>query len=393
MNDVIVIGSNYSTTLGTVRAVGMAGFGVRLLSTTRECADVIGNSRYVVNTRVCEDTFQAVYQAMEELRGTEVTIPVIPTNDSSTLLLDEHADELLEHYCFPNINQTQGEIAKWMDKLKQKQFAKSHGLAVAEGKTYPANEEGIRAAISEADFPCVTKAIASVDCIGSKNLFRICNSASDLEEVFRMACDKHCSFILVEQLLEIDKEYATYGLAFNGNVVMPACVDTWRSGHGAHKGVTAEGIMLRTDFLGEDKAKLEDFVKKTGLNGLFCIDIIYSKGKNYFVELNLRYGASGYAATMGGANLPGMFADIMLNGGDLDETVSMQYELQFLSEKVELDDYRVGYMSWKEYKEHQKGDKVRFMKSDDDSGPWKQFQKLERKKHLARLLRGTRKRY
>ena len=52
MNDVIVIGSNYSTTLGTVRAVGMAGFGVRLLATTHECAEIIGNSRYIVKTIV-----------------------------------------------------------------------------------------------------------------------------------------------------------------------------------------------------------------------------------------------------------------------------------------------------------------------------------------------------
>ena len=393
MNDVIVIGSNYATTLGTVRAVGMTGCGVRLLSTTRECAEMIGESRYITQCIVCSDDFPSAYQTLEALRGADQHIPIIPTNDAATMLLDEHADELCDHYSFPNVHATQGELIKWMDKMRQKQLAQACGLAVSEGKAYSADEEGTQQAVLEATFPCVTKAIASADCIGSKELFRICKNEHDLKEIMQMAREKHCSSVLVEQLLSIEKEYATYGLAWNGKVVMPACVDTWRSGHGAHKGVTAEGVMLRSDFLGEDKEKLENFVRQCGLNGLFCIDVIRGNGKNYFVEMNLRYGASGYAATMGGANLPGMLAKVMLHGGELDETVCMLCEPQFLSEKVDLDDYRVGFMTWREYKVHQRGEKVRFMKCIDDPKPGKQFCRLERRKHLARLLRGKKRRY
>ena len=393
MNDVIVIGSNYSTALGTVRAVGLAGFNVRLLSTTKECAKIIGNSKYIVKTVVCSNDFDSIYESMEKLRGNDKIIPVIPTSDLSMLLIDSHANLLREHYCFPNICQTQGEITKWMDKFKQKKLAETCGLSVAKGKVYPANEDGIKEAISETIFPCVTKAISSEDCLSSKEIFRICSDAKELDEIMRLACDRNCSYILVEQLIEIEKEYATYGLAYNGKVLMPACLDAWRTGHGAHKGVAAEGAMLKPSFLGDVKEKLENFVRSIGLNGLFCIDLIYSKGIYYFVELNLRYGASGFAATIGGANLPGLYADIMLNGAELDENVSLQYEPVFLSEKVDLDDYRVGFMSWKEYKEHQKGNKVHFMKSDDDPRPWKQFQKLEQRKHLARIFRGKRKRH
>lgn len=393
MNDVIVIGSNYSTALGTVRAVGMAGFGVRLLSTTQECADIIRGSRYIVKTVICEDAYEPIFRGLEELRGDDGVIPVIPTNDSSAMLLDQHAEALAAHYRFPNVRHTPGELVALMDKLKQKQLAKACGLPVAEGRTYPASEQGLGEALSEATYPCVTKAIASAECIGAKDLFRICQSSRDLEEILRMAIDKKCTYILVEQLLEVEKEYATYGLAWDGKVAMPACVDTWRSGHGAHKGVTAEGMMRSSDLLGGDRAKFEDFVRATGLNGLFCIDIIESRGKFYFVEINLRYGASGFAATMGGANLPGMLADVLANGGAVDETVRLTSEPQFLSEKVEIDDFRVGFMSWREYKQHQQGDKVRFMRSEDDPEPWNQFRRLQARKRLARLLRGKKRRH
>ncbi len=392
MADVIVEGSNYSTALGVVRAVGMAGYGVRLLATAKECSDIIKGSRYIVQCSTCDLEINEIRRALEELRGTDLKIPIIPTNDSGVAFFDEHFEDFSEHFSFPNINGTPGALSAFMDKLVQKKAAAACGLHVAEGDAYSADEAGINQAISQAVYPCVTKAISGVDCIGEKDVFSICRNQDELRAAMQFACGKNCSVVLVEQFLEVEKEYAVYGLAYNGKVAMPACLYTWRSGHGAHKGVTAEGIMLSSDFLGEDKEKIEEFVRKSGLNGLFCIDLILSKGNYYFIELNLRYGASGYAVTMGGANLPGMFARVLTEGGEIDEKIQLQSELRFLSEKVELDDYRVGYLSWNEYREHQKGEKLRLMKSDDDPEPWRQFLRLETRKRAARLLKGKKRR-
>ena len=389
MAHVIVLGSNFATTLGIVRAIGMSGYPVSLISTTKECAAVVSGSKYVEKTGTCREKYDDLFRALEAMRGSKDKALIVPTNDYVASLLDLHMEELKDHFIFPNVNQELGELTSFMDKYRQKVLATECGLAVAEGHVYEANADGIRKALSEAEYPCIVKAVSTVGCLRSKTLQAVCKDKSELEKAMLSACKKNWPAILVEQCLDIEKEYAVYGLSLNGRVIMPACLYTWRSGHGSHKGVTAEGEMLYPEMLGEDKGKLEDFVQKSGLNGLFCIDLILSKGKFYFVEMNMRYGASGYAVTMAGANLPGAYAEAMLSDHEIDKDIKMSYEPHFLNEKVELEDYRFGYISWREYKKHQKGDKIFFIKSIEDSEPWKQFRRLEKKKRLARLLRGT----
>ena len=392
MADIIVLGSNYSTTLGAVRAIGMAGYNVSLISTSKECASIVERSKYVDETCTCSLEYTDIFRSLEAMRGNKDKSLIFPTNDYGTSLLDLHMEELKEHYVFPNIEKSPEKMTAFMDKYKQKCLAAECGIAVPEGGIYEGSTDGIEKAKREVQYPCVVKAISSVGYLKSKTLLSVCNNKSELEKAMIAAIEKEWSHILVERYLEIEKEYAVYGLALDGRVVLPSCLHTRRSGHGSHKGVTAEGVMLFPDFLGEDKNKLEKLVQRSGLNGLFCIDLILSNNQIFFVEMNLRYGASGFAATMAGANLPGAYVDAMLSNKEIDKNMRMLYEPQFLNEKVELDDYRMGYISWREYKAHQKNNMIRFIKSKDDPGPWKKFQSLERRKHMAAILRGTKPR-
>ena len=47
----------------------------------------------------------------------------------------------------------------------------------------------------------------------------------------------------------------------------------------------------------------------TKLTGIFDIELFESHGDFYLNEVNLRYGAAGYAVTAMGINLPGIYAD------------------------------------------------------------------------------------
>ncbi len=390
MGDIIVIGSNYATALGIVKSLGEAGFGVRFLALANDCLEIIKNSRYVRNSVYSEDEPHSILNALEKLRGEDDRLLIIPTSDSSALFLDEYADSLSDHYLIPNINGESGAVSRMMNKEIQKKLAESCGLNVAKGKAYSSDDAGIENALSEAVFPCVTKASASAECLRSKDIFRICSNEEELRAALLSAREKNCPSVIVEQYLRPEKEYASYGVAYNGTVLMPACVDTLRSGNGSHKGVTAEGVMFSAERLGEDKAKFESFVKATGLNGLFCIDIIKCQGRLYFIELNLRYGASGDAVTLGGANLPAMLARTVTENVPIDSSAAMDRDVHFINEKVELDDYRVGFLSWKDYKDDLSKDIAFFIRDERDPGPWQQYKKLEMRKRLARFIRGAR---
>ena len=57
--------------------------------------------------------------------------------------------------------------------------------------------------------------------------------------------------------------------------------------------------------------QLKVFVKSLHFCGLFDIDFYERDGVFYFNELNLRFGASGYAVTHSGINLPDAFMKVL----------------------------------------------------------------------------------
>jgi hypothetical protein len=141
--------------------------------------------------------------------------------------------------------------------------------------------------------------------------------------------------------------------------------------------------------------KLHTFMILTGYCGLFDIDLIETTdGSLYFLEVNLRYGASGYVVTCDGINLPGMFADYMLKGipipeeselltHDLnnkpDENGGEQPITAFVSEKVLLENYSEGAATEEEIMTAFDSDCIHFIKNEDDPGPYAVFSKAANK--------------
>ena len=97
----------------------------------------------------------------------------------------------------------------------------------------------------------------------------------------------------------------------------------------------------------------------------------------YFVELNMRFGGSGYAITESGVNLPGMFADYMLLDKPIDKESKVEETgKRFVSEKVLLEEYIKSRMTMSRYKEIMEDVDIHFIKSDEDPQPFKHFKKF-----------------
>ncbi len=374
MQEVIVIGMNYSTALGVIRSLGVLGYGVRLLALNKRVEEIAGSSRYV--TKCVQTVFEpeSVFQGLETLRGDDDKVLVIPLNDRCCKVIDEHYEDLSGHFILPDINGIPGAISAFMNKRWQKELAEQCGMKTAAGGEYGTDDDGIASAKNEVRYPCFLKPSASANIPNSKTALSVCRNEEELHRAMIMSRERGCGMVLIEEYLSVTKELCIYGVAGNSCVYAPALVETIREGVAEHRGVAAEGVVRSANSIGDIKEKVIRLVKSIGLTGLFCVDLLECGDGIYFSEINLRGGGSEYSATLAGANLPGTLADMVYKGKTAGPEDVVR-EVHFLNERIELDAFRYGHLSAKDYYRHCKSPTERFVKSDTDPEPWNRFKR------------------
>ena len=384
---VIVIGRNYTSRLGMIRALGMAGYDVAVIKTNRYpvSEDIDAYSKYVKEYHYAKEPNRnelvSVILSLKSEKGETVLIPV---DDFAASTIDENIDLLKADFLFPNIGMEQGAVNRLMDKNYQKQLARQAGLNVAEG--WVVNIENHQYTLpGDIKYPVFPK--PQISFKGNKRCMRKCNNERELRNVLdNVAKNKDCPMLL-EQYCEITKEYALLGFSDGKEVVIPAMLQMLVSGSGGHHGVTLKGKIFNPD----DNAfvnQLKQFMQSLHFSGLFDIDAYESNGKLYFNELNLRFGASGYAITNSGINLPNCLIK-HLTGEKLTTEINKVNEAVFVNEKVAYDDFYNGFISLSQYNKYIEEGNFEFIISDDDPKPYEMFrsQNFSLKKRLKRDIK------
>lgn len=386
---IVVIGRNYMSLLGMIRAVGIAGHEVIAIRTVKGLKKdgvksndsyIEKTSRYVKEHYVIEqDRNKLIRFLLEEIAEDGSKMVLIPVDDFVASTIDLNLINLRDYFVFPSVNNEPGEVVKLMDKNFQKKLAKECGLTVVEGwKIDICN--GQYTIPSGIKYPVFTK--PEISYLGNKRCMKKCNNEKELKDVINfILTGKECP-LLVEQFIDIEQEYALLGCVVDGKVYIPGLIHMIRDGSGAHKGVTMIGNISPLDPSKETFELLKKYIARTEFNGLFDIDLYESKGQLYFNELNLRFGASGYALTASGVNLPGLWIDslnknrvLQLENTDIRNSV-------FVNEKVVYDDYFGGYISKKEAQNFINSADIRFLESKADMSPSIIFSKEIRKSDL-----------
>ena len=399
----VVLGRNYASLLGMVRASGKAGCQVTVIRTVRRIpetgtlkvkikemltgAQPESVSQYVEKYLYCRESKreELVRLLLQEFGNETEKVILLPTDDYTASTIDLYQEKLKEHFLFPHIRHEQGAIVKLMDKNVQKKKAIASGLNVAKGWIIRI-KDGEYEIPPDIACPCFTK--PEISFLGNKRCMKRCNNPEELTEV--IATQGNCP-LLVEQYFEIEKEYAILGFSDGENVIMPDIIQMLLSGQGAHKGVTLKGIIRPLSAETELFKNLCDFIKSLQFTGLFDIDLFESGGKVYFNELNLRFGASGYSVTASGINLPELLISC-LKGEKINLNPPPKIrESYFINEKVLLDDYENGYFTWEQYQEHKNCEGIHFIQSEEDPQPFIHFRRRERKDRLKAIAKGNRK--
>lgn len=381
----VVMGRNYASRLGMARSAGRAGCEVTLVVMKNDRINTIASKlKYMVKTpdvysRYVSEVFHAREPNQQELVDVLLTIAdrhddqliLLPCDDYVASTIDENLDVLSERYCMPSINMKQGEIARHMDKAAQKQLAQEAGLRTARGWNVKIHD-GSYCIPDEVTYPCYAKPVNTNDA--PKSFATKCDSRAELAKLLSRAANRSDCTILVEEFLTIEKEFGVLGYAEDGNAFIPAMVEKILYGNGHQNGITMLGKVCPADQASSTIVAIKKLIGQIGLTGLFDIDLCISNGQVYFIELNLRLGAFGYAVNSTFANLPMLF---IRHCEGRDTEIPLQapdaHSVTMVSEKVVLDEYCAGYMPWKACKDILARADESFILADDDKRPMQVF--------------------
>ncbi len=392
---VLVSGRNYCSNLCMARSLGEAGYDVevlRIFQTRPKRTSLMkimkpdAYSEYVKAYHVCISRRRSrrIVKRLIKLADLDRKMLLIPADDLVANIVDDHLEELSEFYHIPNVNNIPGEINRLMSKEAQKQIAKDAGLPVL-------NSCLIRTVKGEFEipdtvtYPCFIKPNISKN--SSKSKMKKCESEQELRDTLTEYSQKKDIEMLVEDYVEIGKEYSLLGVSTKDGAVGPGFFVAEQGGHKERRGVAMIGRILPCS---EYQPLIDDLIKFVGslsYEGLYDIDLIETvDGKMYFVELNMRFGASGYAVTQSGVNLPGMFADYMLMNKPIDWNCEIEAAgKRFISEKVMIEEYMKSFLTKSEMKQCMNSVDIHFVQNNKDTKPYRHFKKFF---FIAQVMRG-----
>lgn len=384
---VIVIGHGYTSRLAIIRSVGMAGYDVDVV--------VICDTTKILKNRPIDCYSKYVKKVLFSPPGNEEALvglliknyqnyplkPIlIPESDYAVKAVDSHLSQLQDLFLLPNIDMKEGAVVEWMDKQRQKEQARAVGLTVADCKRITISG-GKYTIPDDIKYPCFPKPVDG----GKKGLGR-CDDKEALDKSLRFMAGLRDMDVLVEDFLQIDKEYALVGFSDGQNVQIPAIIHIEQLASGGHFGVAKKGRVLTIKGYESLIEKFKRLVQSIHYRGLFDIDFLECDGQFYFDEINLRFGGSGYAVTKAGANLPAFMADCFSGkrGGVLKDVTE---SISFANERTCLDDWYANFITFKEYKQNISQAEICFISDMNDPAPNKAYKRYVFKRRIKHIIK------
>ena len=319
------------------------------------------------------------------LRGNDALNPFLfSVDDDSAFLIDSCLDKLKGVYYCANIGNEQGAIGKWMDKQYQNEMASRYGFLVPRSWSLVFSD-GKYVVPDDVVFPCYLK--GQISFYSMKAYQGRFDSREDLEKALQELGKSLQCPMMVEEYLTLDRELGVMGVCDGRKCVVPGVVDLLKSGSGSHKGVSMYGRVRRDITEDSIVSRVSSFISSIGLFGLFNIDLAVADGKLYFIELNMRSAAYGYAIKNAGVNLPVLFVDACLSGHLSDDSFCLQRELEYVNDKVALDDWVNGFCSLAYYRDLKHKSDVSLLDVPNDPMPYTIFKRREIKNFIKAKIK------
>lgn len=217
-NKAVILGCNYYIGLSTIRCLGING--VHTVAVDYSTKDTYGaDSKYtserLISPHYKEDTAAFIRFLIDYARKQSVPPVLIPCHDSYLEVIDEHLDELREHYLIPQ--NVPGIYSDMMNKEVLQRLALENGVSVPE--TVRVDEDRFFEKIGQTiKYPCIVKPTDSPSFVAKfrRKLFKV-NNRAELEEALAKAKEANLEVIVQRIIPGFDDHMYTFDAYLNQN--------------------------------------------------------------------------------------------------------------------------------------------------------------------------------
>lgn len=370
MAHIIVLGRNYSSSLGALRSLGKAGHCVELIYIAfRKDGNVVSCCKYLSGYAEVSQESQ-VLDAIRAKASPEKAV-LFPTDDHTAELIDRNRVELSENFILPFMDNgdLDRQIEYYMDKTVQQEIARAYGLKTA--KTWIVDLTLVGTLIPEdMVYPCFVKPLVSAN--GGKGDIGRCDSPEALQNKLSALQARGRESVMIQEYLDIVQEYVINGVCQNQTVLIPGVIRKTKVAKN-NKGVTLSGVLEANDTL--PCGVLESVVKVMQAfhyTGAFDFELNMVGGELYFGEVNFRIGGPNYIYTLCGANIPDLTVRA-LQGEVIGMPEAVVLGKSFVNDKVLWEDYLAHFITWKEVQRCRQSVDYSLTTDQDDPLPGKRF--------------------
>ena len=304
MPKVIIIGNPLDNTYGMMRSLYRGGIKPIVVVEPTKFKQ-FKYSKYPSTVHYLKSYDELIPLLLEEY-GNEMVKPVLLCgSDPSVCLLDKNYNLLKNKFVFFNCGK-QGMINHFMDKINTFDIANKNGFSIIKTWLYQKGENLPEDII----YPCLIKGSNSTH--STKLDMFICRTAEELRNYIKPDVE-----YLIQEYIEKEYELDIIGIAYNQgkDVYIPGAVRKIRDE------IHRQSVYIRLDNIKDypllDNLDLAGFIRDINYEGIFSIEVIYSNGKFYFLEVNLRNDGCGWIYTAGGVNYPLLWA--LYSNGNLNQ--------------------------------------------------------------------------
>lgn len=372
---IVLVTKEHYNPLGIVRTLGEAGIRPIVVSVKGDLK-FVGQSKYVKEKYYVDSTEEGIQFILEKFAKNKNEKSFILTGDDVTVsMLDKHYDELKDYFYFYNAGEAD-RITHFMNKDVLMSLVTKYGIQCT--KTWKVKVGEIPEDII---YPVMTKAINS---IGNewKGIVYICKNDRELTEAFGHMKSEQ---VLIQQYIEKVDEISFDAFSVNKGkdifVVMEAS-----QLYNMHDKYSPYWSIKNSENK-EMQEKIAKVIEEIGLEGIFEFEFIKDKnGKLWFLEINFRNTALGYATTVAGMPQIIYWCESM-EKGFIDKEKYYKKIPNGLTAMAECFDYdarvKTGLISKREWRKQFKEAKCKMYKGRYDNIPFFIFMwyKLTKMKH------------